>query len=186
MARRYLAGLRLVHQEVVGKDKDIVWAYHRDELTGLLNRETVYEFGERALRDAIRRKTNLSVVYIDLDNLKQYNDDSGHDEGDRILSLLGKAITASLVRPWDLAGRIGGDEFLLVLPDTEIVGAHAVVDRLRHAIRFPFSAGVYTQLLRGDWREQMSTVTLDLFKTHAEAEMYLDKKSKDRHGAPAA
>lgn len=87
----------------------------RDGLTGLLNFNAFIQKAERALDGAIIRKEPVTVAYFDVDNFKKINDSLGHREGDEVLRMVGKAPLA-LLRETDLFGRVGGDEFVILLP----------------------------------------------------------------------
>jgi diguanylate cyclase (GGDEF)-like protein len=106
----------------------------KDPLTGLSNRGAI--LGELQSRfDLSRRHARpLTVVMCDLDHFKRINDTHGHGAGDQVLSCFGALVHQNL-RGTDLAGRIGGEEFLLVLPETEMEGAMFLADRLRNALR---------------------------------------------------
>ncbi len=101
-----------------------------DSLTGLYNRRVLFEMAGRAFAEAKRHKTPLSVVMIDTDGLKKVNDTYGHAAGDRLLKQTAQIFTAA-IRASDLLGRIGGDEFLLILPETEPKEALMLAERLR-------------------------------------------------------
>lgn len=104
-----------------------------DALTGLLNRRG---FGERLaalLARAERDDDAVAVVVIDLDDFKNVNDRYGHDVGDRVLSWLGSVLNDA-VRRVDLAARMGGDEFVLVLARSDEQAALRVAERVRHAV----------------------------------------------------
>ena len=100
-----------------------------DELTGLLNRRTLMARLEAEWGRCQRYKRPLSLLLLDLDFLKQVNDRHGHPTGDRALAAIARAIEQS-VRKVDTAGRLGGDEFMLILPETPHTGAMEVADRL--------------------------------------------------------
>jgi diguanylate cyclase (GGDEF)-like protein/PAS domain S-box-containing protein len=102
----------------------------QDPLTGLLNRRAVTDHAEAEWHRAQREKKPLSLILIDLDNLKKINDTKGHLVGDQVLVELAKAIKASR-RHYDWAGRWGGDEFMFVLPGANLVGAKEVAKRMR-------------------------------------------------------
>jgi diguanylate cyclase len=104
-----------------------------DALTGLANRRAADEMLERLSAQSARSRTPLAAVLMDLDNLKQINDRHGHAAGDRALALIGATIAASL-RETDFAARIGGDEFVLLLPDTGRDGARTAAEKLRAAV----------------------------------------------------
>jgi diguanylate cyclase (GGDEF)-like protein len=101
-----------------------------DPLTGLANRRTLYERIEIEMAHALRRETPLSVAMIDLDHFKDYNDRYGHVAGDTLLRSIA-ALMVSNIRGQDLVARYGGEEFCLVMPDTDLLGAHHLLDKLR-------------------------------------------------------
>jgi diguanylate cyclase (GGDEF)-like protein len=104
-----------------------------DGLTGLPNRRAIDDTLKRMAAHAERTTTSLGMVLFDLDHFKQINDLFGHEKGDEALAAVGAAIPSSL-RASDFAGRFGGEEFALLLPDTDRAGAVAVADKLRQAI----------------------------------------------------
>lgn len=111
-----------------------------DELTGLGNRRALDRDLPVELSRAARHARLVAVVGIDLDGLKALNDGEGHDAGDRALQGLADAARAVL-REQDRAYRIGGDEFVLVLPETDLDGAAAAADRMRAEGAPAFTAG---------------------------------------------
>ncbi|HEY4083510.1 MAG TPA: GGDEF domain-containing protein [Burkholderiaceae bacterium] len=104
-----------------------------DTLTGLLNRRTLMEELGNQTAAAIRYRLPLATAMVDLDHFKQINDGHGHAVGDRVLQQLGSLIKSSL-RETDVAGRYGGEEFVIVLPHTDQAGALVFGERLRHSI----------------------------------------------------
>ena len=105
----------------------------RDPLTDLWNREKLMSAYEHERRRAQRQGTPLSLVLIDLDHFKVLNDRFGHDAGDAALVYVARLMKSRL-RAIDLACRIGGEEFALLLPDTPASGAFSVTDTLRCAL----------------------------------------------------
>ena len=101
-----------------------------DELTGIANRRAIFRSGE----DVLRAGRILSVVLFDLDHFKQINDTYGHMAGDRILADVAGAFKQN-TRYGDVIGRYGGDEFVLLLPDTDIEEARQTSERLLSKIR---------------------------------------------------
>lgn len=104
----------------------------RDPLTGLFNRRTLYEVLEREL-SRVERGHPLALLMLDLDGFKRVNDARGHLAGDELLQSIAAAVISS-VRSVDLVVRYGGDEFVVLLPDTEEQAATAVADRVVDAI----------------------------------------------------
>lgn len=100
-----------------------------DPLTGLLNRRSLEDRAATALADVPR----YAVVLVDLDKFKQLNDVHGHETGDRAIRAVG-TVLKQVVRDRDLAGRYGGDEFVLVLPGADEAGATVVAERVREAL----------------------------------------------------
>lgn len=100
-----------------------------DGLTGLGNHRAFQEEIERQWATSLRYGRPVALVLIDLDEFKQTNDSGGHAAGDMVLRRVGAVITSSLRRS-DRAFRVGGDEFALILPDTDADGAHLVTRRL--------------------------------------------------------
>jgi diguanylate cyclase (GGDEF)-like protein/PAS domain S-box-containing protein len=101
-----------------------------DELTGLFNRRNFYKVLDGEISRSQRYSGSFSLVMLDLDGFKDYNDTFGHATGDTILKSIAQTIRASL-RETDSAFRYGGDEFTLVLPATDAERAKGIVDRLR-------------------------------------------------------
>lgn len=105
-----------------------------DGLTGLNNRRTLGEILDQEWRRARRTRSVFSLLFVDVDRFKAYNDIYGHQAGDDALAAVAKCIGENLRRPGDSAARYGGEEFLVVLPDTPPQGAAAIGERIRLAI----------------------------------------------------
>ena len=104
-----------------------------DGLTGLLNRHTWMRAAEKELRRAARYKLPFSVVMLDIDDFKTVNDTWGHLAGDKVLRKIGKILLQEC-RSVDIPGRYGGEEFVVLLPHTDIEGAVKLAERLRERI----------------------------------------------------
>jgi diguanylate cyclase (GGDEF)-like protein len=99
-----------------------------DGLTGLPNRYLLQDRIEQAIRQATREKTNVGVLFIDLDRLKEVNDTLGHQAGDELIRIVSQRLRRCL-RTGDTVARIGGDEFVLLLPSLLTEGAIAQAKR---------------------------------------------------------
>jgi diguanylate cyclase (GGDEF)-like protein len=105
-----------------------------DGLTGIANRRFFDEYSEKEWKRAQRDKQSFSVIMIDLDYFKPYNDTYGHQQGDVCLKRVSGVIKKSMKRPADLAARYGGEEFVLILPETDKAGAYIIAEQLRHDV----------------------------------------------------
>ena len=105
-----------------------------DSLTGLFNQRWIAEALDSEIHRAERFDASLSVMLVDLDGLKDINDHSGHAAGDCVLRHVAGRI-AAVLRQFDGAARVGGDEFVIMLPATDLAGAQHVADRLAVSIR---------------------------------------------------
>ena len=104
-----------------------------DSLTGLANRRHLDSFLELEMRRSTRTGNPLSLMMIDVDHFKAYNDAAGHGSGDECLRKVAAALRGELHRPTDLAARYGGEEFVVVLVDTDLEGSKKVAESLRAA-----------------------------------------------------
>jgi diguanylate cyclase (GGDEF)-like protein len=105
----------------------------RDPLTGLFNRRYLEENLARELHRCARRRTPLSLLMIDVDHFKRFNDTHGHAAGDALLAQVGRTIAGS-IRAEDMACRYGGEEFTVILPETDAATAHARAETIRRAL----------------------------------------------------
>jgi diguanylate cyclase (GGDEF)-like protein len=152
-----------------------------DFLTGLANRHEFDSFLRRELARAERFGDALSLAMIDLDDLKVLNDLNGHQAGDEALRTVGVTLKAT-VRSLDLAARIGGDEFALVMPQTDAHGAGDVVARFQQHLaeaRRLRHLDVHVSVGIAEWQEGM---TLDSLAAAADSRLYGEKRSHDEAG----
>jgi diguanylate cyclase (GGDEF)-like protein len=136
-----------------------------DELTGLPNRRNWYERLEHALARARRSGAPLSLIALDLNGFKQVNDRQGHAAGDRLLRTAA-ACWASVLRDSDVLGRIGGDEFAVILEQTDAPTAAAVAERLEESLT---SGGVTVATGIATWERGEDAASL---LSRADAAMY--------------
>lgn len=133
----------------------------KDPLTGLANRGSALAELQNRFGLSMRYNRPLSVVVCDLDHFKRVNDTYGHGAGDFVLHAFGERLLGTL-READLAGRIGGEEFLMVLPETDLTGARPFAERLRKAIAahpIPLPTGPLTVTCSLGIAERTSTET---------------------------
>jgi len=107
----------------------------QDGLTGIANRRRFDEFMASEWKRAGRKKLPLTLILIDIDYFKAYNDNYGHQKGDDTLKSVAAALDKSLNRPADLLARYGGEEFVVVLPDTTMQGALQLANSLLDNVR---------------------------------------------------
>jgi diguanylate cyclase (GGDEF)-like protein len=164
-----------------------------DGLTGLYNYRWMTETLRRELQRAQRHDVPLTLLMLDLDGLKQVNDRCGHRAGDAVLRHVA-AVIRSALREADSAARCGGDEFVLLLPDTDAAGAMHVAERVVRGLRdarcghggqeLPVAASVGVAQWRSGW-------TVEQWIEAADQAMYAAKRAKLRpdgdqdHDAPA-
>lgn len=149
-----------------------------DELTGLYNRRGFYELGQREVERARRFKRPLAAVMMDLDHFKYVNDAYGHAIGDQVLKGVAERCLRTL-RRIDILGRMGGDEFTILLPETNMYTARGVAERLRRKIvETPIDtekAPVSISASLGVARATAATPDLDVLISRADAAMYTAK-----------
>jgi diguanylate cyclase (GGDEF)-like protein len=154
-----------------------------DYLTGLRNRLAFVEQASFALLLCKRNARPVALAYIDLDNFKNVNDSLGHARGDALLQKCGTVITESL-RETDISARIGGDEFVVFLPETNAENAVALLERLLQALEVStdFQAVGVTASI-GIVVEEPARSDIDQLVQHADSRMYRAKQDgKNRIG----
>jgi two-component system chemotaxis family response regulator WspR len=151
----YLA-LRESERQLTEKNQELQSLTNVDGLTGLSNRRYFDEYIEAEWKRAIRSNNPLSILMIDVDHFKQYNDTYGHLAGDDVLKSVAATIKKSCTRSTDLAARFGGEEFVIILPETDAPGACQLgeqVCRDIEALALPHSessAGKYVTISVGE------------------------------------
>jgi two-component system chemotaxis family response regulator WspR len=126
--------LRVSQQQLLDTNLVLQRLMNSDGLTGLSNRRHFDEYLELEWRRSLREQSQLSLLMIDVDYFKTYNDTFGHLEGDEALRQVAAAIREASARPSDLPARYGGEEFALVLPNTSLGGARLVAEKLRMTV----------------------------------------------------
>jgi diguanylate cyclase (GGDEF)-like protein len=148
-----------------------------DGLTGLPNQRAVTDALKRTFAQASATKAPLALILIDLDHFKQINDQHGHPVGDQVLAGVGAALH-SVLRNQDFAGRKGGEEFAVLLPDTETAAAVEIAERVRAAIAeiSLADADVSVTASLGVAGFPSHATTLDRLERLADAALYLAKR----------
>ena len=124
-----------LHRRIIQQQKELKHLARIDDLTGLLNRRSILaELGNEYKR-AQRYNQNMTVLMIDIDYFKQVNDSHGHFLGDVVLREVGRIILET-IRECDLGGRYGGEEFLIVLPETSPKGGLETAERIRKRVKW--------------------------------------------------
>lgn len=108
---------------------------YKDGLTGVANRRMFDMVLATEWANAQRSQQPLSLILLDIDHFKQYNDHYGHVQGDDCLKSVGQALSRAASRPRDFVGRFGGEEFVLVLPETDEAAARHIAERCRQQVR---------------------------------------------------
>ena len=126
--------LRVSQQQLLDTNLVLQRLMNSDGLTGLSNRRHFDEYLELEWRRALREQTQLSLLMIDVDYFKSFNDTFGHLDGDEALRKVAAAIRDASSRPSDLPARYGGEEFTIVLPNTSQGGARLVAEKLRQSV----------------------------------------------------
>ena len=150
-----------------------------DALTGLYNRRGLFELGQREVERARRYKRPLVAMMMDIDHFKFINDYYGHTVGDQVLQAVAKRCSDNL-RRIDILGRLGGDEFTILLPETDMFTASQVAERVRNTVadrpvvteENPISVSVSL----GVARATSATPDLEVLISRADAAMYIAKR----------
>ncbi len=156
MERIYVMRQKLqeAQKEIMIANKKLERLALYDELTGLANRRNFDETLDRQFKLAKRNKSPISLIISDIDFFKIYNDTYGHQQGDECLASVANVIGSVPVRPTDKACRYGGEEFTIILPDTNLEGGLIIAEKLRQA--------VFDENIKHEGSEVAPCVTLSL------------------------
>lgn len=197
---RFLHNHRLLHnleemitqrtvelEHALTESEDLRQRYQRlsttDDLTGLHNRRYFFVEGEAMLARALRDKTAISLLLVDIDYFKRINDTWGHAIGDRVLRLIADALRIQ-ARAGDMIARLGGEEFVLLLPNTGPVGADLMAKRIQERIatldlggsmqNMVLTASIGITSMQGDYQGDLSEKLQQVYK-QADCAMYTCK-----------
>ncbi|WDP91462.1 MAG: GGDEF domain-containing protein [Desulfobacter sp.] len=170
-----------INRKLAEQNKTLKDHAAKDQLTGIRNRRSFYEFAEEQWSKAVRKKEDCSVILMDIDHFKQINDTYGHTMGDKVLKGLVRVIK-QLIRRYDKFGRWGGEEFILYLPETDIEQTEKIAERFRTAVeghRFTTGTGEIrvTISLGASSKTISDTLDLDTMFDHADKALYAAKAS---------
>ncbi len=181
VANQLALGVR--NARLYGRAKDRA---NEDSLTGLFNHRYLHERLEHELMRAKRAGHPLAIVLFDLNNFKMFNDTFGHQAGDEVLRVMATTLGLCL-RGTDVAGRYGGDEFLVILPQADERGAQMLLERVKRKLEEQASAGfppVRIELAAGIAVFPRDGANKRDLVAHADQSMYSEKRL--RAGLPAA
>ena len=152
---------------------------YRDSLTGIFNRRYFYESARIELSRCVRQKTSVSLLMMDLDYFKSVNDRFGHEGGDQVL-IETTALVRDLLRNYDIFGRLGGEEFAVLLPDTDLVEAivigNRILDKLRQHVFLPPLETSRVTASMGVAEVDETRTTLDTLIRGADEKLFLAKR----------
>jgi diguanylate cyclase (GGDEF)-like protein/PAS domain S-box-containing protein len=177
----YVAVIRDISERVRLEDRLLEQA-RTDGLTGLLNRRGFEERLDQEWHRALRANAPLALLALDVDHFKQFNDHFGHGAGDDCLKMVGQALRQDR-RVSDIIGRLGGEEFALLLPDTDLRGAMVVAEAVRAclmALQIPHpgsSHGIVTASIGVAAMPSPPLLTQTDFLTAADQAMYQAKRA---------
>lgn len=171
-----LAGIAIDNARMFQKMSD---SAINDSLTGIKNRRSLLQVAEHEFERSNRYDTPISIIMLDIDKFKQINDTCGHLAGDTVLADVGKALNA-FIRKIDTAGRYGGDEFCIILPETDLSEAKTAANRLLeefHKIKIPsVSYEEYLEASLGVASKNENISNLKELLARADQALYLAKK----------
>lgn len=123
-----------LQQQLEETNEQLLMLSTTDGLTGLFNKRRFEQLYTEEWERASRTETSLSLIMLDIDHFKMFNDTFGHHLGDDCLRTVAKALRQMELRELDRIARVGGEEFAIVLPDTDQLGAELVAERVRKVI----------------------------------------------------
>jgi len=161
------------------QSKKLMYLAHHDVLTGLPNKNLLMDRLRQAMKHAKREESNLALLFLDLDRFKEINDTYGHDIGDRLLQKIAKRLS-SCIREEDSLARIGGDEFVLILPETNQIDVLVVIRKIFRAMEKAYRVNnidIYTTFSIGISTYPQDGKTPEILLRNADTAMYKAKEN---------
>lgn len=168
--------LHMTTEEVEAKNRELVFLARHDPLTLLLNRRAFNREFEEIFAESQQKGSDLTCIMCDIDHFKSVNDRFGHATGDRVIRMVSGQLQKNC-RETDLVGRYGGEEFCIVLVNTEIQQASAIINRIREAIEADQTSGVKVTMSFGLAPLQKITNSIDELTNQADKALYIAKES---------
>ena len=178
-------GYDLLNEITKRKQEHLFDLAHFDQLTGIPNRTLFVERLNQAISMFIRSPQKISLLFVDLDGFKPVNDTYGHATGDKLLKNVAIRLY-TCIREGDTVARIGGDEFVVMLLDSDLAHATGVAERILEALRQPYELGKKTitgvSASIGIAEYPAHASSLDALLSAADNAMYIAKRNgKDRY-----
>ena len=163
-------------QKLMEENKSLAIEASTDPLTGIANRRFLFEELEQLVNPHIRIQRPLSIILFDIDNFKQFNDDYGHLAGDEVLRQVAKVLDQS-IRGFDTVGRYGGEEFLIILPNTDYAKALRAAERARQSIEALVIDGLPRVTISGGVAQREENESIETMIDRADQSLYQAKNS---------
>ena len=161
---------------ITAQNSRLIYMNRRDGLTKLYNHSYMYELLNYEMERCKRYEKHLAVIMFDLDLFKEINDTYGHLKGDEILVQTAEIIKKS-IRRTDFAGRYGGEEFLVILPETDSKTGFVVAEKIRIEVESFFSDKKLSVTMSGGIGEYRQGITINELINAADKNMYISKNS---------
>lgn len=163
-------------QKLMEENKSLVIEASTDPLTGIANRRSLCEELEQYFNPHIHIQKPLSIILFDIDYFKQFNDDHGHLAGDEVLRQVARILNES-IRGFDTVGRYGGEEFLVILPNTDLQKAKRAAERARISIETLVIEGLPKITISGGVVQRLENEDSDSLIDRADQKLYQAKSS---------
>lgn len=160
--------------KLMEENKSLIIEASTDPLTGIANRRFLFEELEQLVNPHIRTQRTLSIILFDIDNFKQFNDDYGHLAGDEVLRQIAHVFNQS-IRGFDTVGRYGGEEFLIILPNTGLEKALRAAERARQSIEALRIEGLPKVTISGGVVQREDNESVEIMIDRADQKLYKAK-----------